>query len=327
MLKPIVTVMLALVLLVSCAKAPDNEPVLSPGGHFEFHTDPWISLHHFVFHLARENARELLLSRRVPILPQDREAMTPEFVAALEQAFAAYEPYLDTSLLFDDQTQRISEELTHGPETLDDLEIRAALTRLMPIYLETVWPHHRAASIALRTQLMQPLVVHEDQLAQRLAQFLESEWPSDPIRVDLTAYANWAGAYTFDPPPRITLGSYDEALVAGYGFELLFHESTHTALLGANLSPAADRALAAAGLSNDRFWHYGLFYISGRITQGVLGDDDYEMYAAATGLTSRSSSSVFYEAFDDNWETSNGLGDFLTRSALQAATAISAEQD
>jgi len=323
-----VVAFLSLTVLVSCSNAQDDEPVESPNGYFVFYVDPWNSLHHFVFHLARDNAVEVRLRGRVPITPEDREAMTPEFVVALDQAFAAYEPYLDTSLLFDDETRRISEQLMDGPEALDDPDVRAALTSLMPIYLETVWPRHKAASEALRTELMQQLELHEEELAQRLAQFLESEWPADPIRVDLTAYANRVGAYTFDPPPHITLSSYDEDLIGELGFEILFHEATHTARLGANLMPAADRALAAAGLSSDRFWHYALFYISGQITSEVIGEPDYEIYAAATGLTSRPSSAHFYEAFADNWSTSDGLDDFLTRSALQAAEAANAaEQD
>ena len=323
MLKSLVVTFVALALLVSCNAAPRNEDaVLSPEQNFAFHVDPWISLHHFAYHLARENAVGVMLRGRVPITAEDRAAMSPAFTEALDQVYAAYGPYLDTSLLFDDETRRISEQLIEGPEAVEDVAVREALINLMPHYLETVWPRHKAASETLRDRLVGQLEVYEGPLSQRLADYLESRWPDEPIRVDIVAYANRQGAYTFDPPPHITLGAYDEDTGGELAFEILFHEATHTALLGRNLTPAAERALMAAGIENDRFWHYALFFISGQITTEVLGTPDYRMYALATGLSTRSSSAAFYDAFAENWSSSDGLDDFLAQSAMDAAATL-----
>ncbi len=327
LLKTLMVTFVALVLLVSCSTAQQDDEALSPGQHFAFYVDPWISLHHFSYHLARENAVGVMLRGRVPITPEDRAAMSPAFVEALNQIYAAYEPYLDTHLLFDDATRRIGEQLIDGPEAVEDVAVREALINLMPHYLDTAWPRHKAASESLRDRLMGQLDIYEGALSQRLADYLESRWPDEPIRVDVVAYANRQGAYTFDPPPRITLGAYDEDTGGALALEILFHESTHTALLGQNLAPAAERALVAAGIENDRFWHYALFFISGQITTEVLGDPNYQMYAVATGLSARESAAPFYDAFAANWSTSDGLGDFLTQSAMDAAATLTASEE
>lgn len=318
----------ALALLVSCSAAlRDGDQELSPGQHFAFHVDSWISLHHFSYHLARENAVGVMLRGRVPITAEDRAVLSPAFVEALNQVYAAYEPYLDTSLLFDDETRRIAEQLIDGPEAVEDVAVREALINLMPHYLDTVWPRHKAASESLRDRLTGQLQIYEGVLSQRLAEYLESEWPDEPIRVDITAYSIRQGAYTFDPPPRITLSAYHEDTGGELALEILFHESTHTALVGQNLAPAAERALMAAGFENDRFWHYALFFISGRITTEVLGDSNYQMYAVATGLSARESAAPFYDAFADNWSASDGLDDFLTQSAMDAAATLNTNEE
>jgi len=323
MLKSLMVTFVALAFLVSCSAAPqDDDEALSPGQNFAFHVDPWISLHHFSFHLARENAVGVRLRGRVPILPEDRAALGPEFEAALEQVYAAYAPYIDSSLLFDDETRRIAEQLIDGPDALEDQAIHDALAALMPLYRETIWPRHKAAAEALRDRLLAQLEVHETTLADRLAHFLEGDWPAEPIRVDIVPYTLREGAYTYDPPPHITLSAYDAETSGELAFEMLFHEATHTARLGGNLAPAMDNALQAAELENRRAWHYALFFISGQITTEVLDDPDYQMFAHATGLAARPSAAPFYDAFAANWNTSAGLEDFLTRSMSDAAITL-----
>jgi hypothetical protein len=70
----------------------------------------------------------------------------------------------------------------------------------MPIYRNTRWPSHRAASQAFLDKLTAQLETHEATMGRALAESLEGSWPEAAIPVDITAYA----------------------------FEILFHESAHT---------------------------------------------------------------------------------------------------
>jgi hypothetical protein len=305
----------------SCAVANDSSnAAVSPAGHFEFHIDPWISLHHFAYHFVREEEPDLKLRGDVPLSDGDRRAMSPEFRAACEPLKKAYRPYIEGSLLHDKNTRGLTKELWDGPDAVSDPAVRNALKNCMPIYRETHWPSHRAASQRFLEKLTAQLEMHEATMADALAESLEGSWPETAIRVDFTAYANWAGAYTDDLPPNITLSSFDETISA-YAFEILFHESAHTGNLVKSLDAAADAALQATDLENDRYWHYMLFFVTGRTVSAVFGDPDYVPYSKAVGLTKQKSSSAFYEALEKSWD----LVDTLHDRALIAARTVAQE--
>ena len=295
----------------------------SPAGRFAFHNDPWISLHHFLYHAARAEAREMKLRGRVRLHDDDMALMTPELRAAMAPAIAAYAPYLEADLLFTPELRNISAELAAGgPDGVSDTTLREAIASFMPVYEKTFWPRHRQASETLIAGLSAQLEQYEAPMAARLAELLEGEWPVAPLRVYVAAYANWAGAYTAVKPNRIML-SADDALVAGaYGFEILFHEAAHTEPLGDMLFQAANDALAAAGVDDDRFWHYALFYAAGRAVADALGDPDYVPYASAAGLGANPGFKRCEDALTAAWDEADTL-----RERLASAARILAERD
>ncbi len=295
---------------------------ISPSGYFAFHIDPWISLHHFAYHFGREEARDLKLRGRLPISEDDKNAMSPEFRSACAALTDAYRPYIEGSILFDPNTRQVAKELWNGPDALSDPALRDALTDCMPAYQATLWPLHRAASEAFLDRLMVKLETYEDSMAIALAESLVSAWPDAPIRVDLTPYANWAGAYTDDLPPNVTLSSVNED-VGAHAFEMVFHETAHTGDFVASLEAAANTALEAAGMEDERFWHYILFFVTGRVTSEVLGDPDYVPYSEAVGLTERESSVAFYRALNESWDQA----DAFDERVLLAAKLVAEEQD
>jgi hypothetical protein len=155
-------------------------------------------------------------------------------------------------------------------------------------------------------------------MVSRLTSYLEQDWPDKPIRVDIVPYANWAGAYTDDNPPHITLASNDPA-ISKYAFEMVFHEASHTNPLAHSIDLAAEQALQEAGLSSSRFWHYLLFYVSGRAASEILPDPDYVPYAQATGLASHPAAEPFYEALVSVWDNENNLADRARAAAIHVA--------
>ena len=305
-----------------CETATETTNVTaSPAGHFQFHIDPWMSLHHFAYHFVREEEQSLKLRGDVPLAEDDRDAISAEFRSACASLNTAYRPYIEGSLLHDASTRGLTRELWNGPEALSDSAVRDALSACMPVYELTHWPSHRAVSQAFLEELTTQLEMHESAMADALADALESAWSDAPIRVDISPYANWAGAYTDDLPPSITISSFDET-VSTYAFEILFHEAAHTGAFGASLDAAANTALDAVGMENNRFWHYILFFVTGKTVSDVFDDPDYLPYSRAAGLTESPSASVFYKALDESWD----LGDSFYERVLIAAEMVAAEQ-
>ena len=256
----------------------------------------------------REGERHLKLRGRVPLTEGDRLALTPQARAACAPLVQAYRPYIEGDIRADEEVRGLAEALVRGGvDAVPDRAVRDALNACMPAYARALWPRHRAAGEAVLQHLKQQLAQHEETMARRLAEALEGTWPDTPIRTDITAYANWAGAYTDDSPANITLSSYDEEVSGSYAFELLFHEAGHTIGFEKSLLSATDNALKQTGLENNRYWHYILFYVPGKLTAETLGDPDYVPYSEAAGLTTRESSAAYYEALNETWESGSSL--------------------
>lgn len=321
--KPWYVFILLISALASNSDASAGEVIVarSPAGYFEFHIDPWISLHHFAYHLVRGEQRELKLRGYVRITDEDKAALTPGFRSTCASLRTAYRPYIERSLLFDEQTRRIARELWHGPDKLTDRAVRDALTECMPVYMASIWPSHRQVSQAFLDSLIARLETHEARMASSLAKALNSSWPETPIRVDITPYVIWAGAYTDDFPPNITLSSIDDT-IAHYAFEIVFHESAHTGAFSTSLETAAHAALQEAAIENDRFWHYILFFVTGRTVSEVLDDPGYVTYSQATGLTERRSARAYYEALDQSWDMDGSFQERVSRAAKIVASTI-----
>ncbi len=294
-------------------------PVASPQRHFAFYIDPWLALNHLAYHYAREQASTLKLRGRVRLAETDRAALGGAMQPACNGLSRAYAPHLDQSLLHDAATRGLAEALTQGPDQLTDVSVRTALQQCMPAYLEHLWPAHKAASERLRDDLLTQLARHETEMATSLARTFGSSWPGTPIRVDIVPYANWAGAYTFDPPPRITLANNNADVTGNQAFELLFHEAAHTATFGRPIVEATHAALIAHGIRHEGAWHAVLFHAVGAITSNVLGEANHTPYARALGLTQQTGNRDVYAALESTWHHGGSLQERTQRMATALA--------
>lgn len=295
-------------------------PVLSAGGRFEFHADPWINLHHFMYHAVRAQS-EARLRGRVRLSPDDAEVVEAEWGGLPAEIVNAYTPYLEADLVFDETLIAVGAELAAGgPDALSDRVLAAALESVMPVYRETLWPHHVALAQGLLDEQTPLLVEHEEAMAQALEAAFESTWPSGPVRTDLSAYANWAGAYTVLQPNRITLSVREDALPPMTRMELLFHEAGHTEPLGDRLRPLTAQALDSHAFRAGRFWHNLLFYMVAYETERVLDDPAYTPYVHASGLTESRPVAMQIRAAERGWRE----GDTL-QTRVEAAVAALVE--
>src|SRR5262245_29351336 len=109
-------------------------PAAQPEALFEFHSNPWLNLHH------------ILWARGEPAAPP--AGMTDADRSAWNEGIAFYAPYAKRDLLFDQELVKIKAAL-HGVETNTNLDgvgidagVKATLERLMPIYRRYWWPAH-----------------------------------------------------------------------------------------------------------------------------------------------------------------------------------------
>ena len=222
---------LAVVLLAGCASAP--RPVVSPAGRFGFHDAFWVNLHHFLYVAARAELNTPD-SNREAVEPVRREAT--QLPDADRKAWqAAIDDYKNgigkQDILFDDAlvdlTNEIAAQESNETLTLRDEALARVLRDAAPIYRRVWWPSHRAANEAWIAAAQPLLRQHESAMAARMTELLGVRWPERPIRVDVSFYSNWAGAYTtHHPSPRVT-ASPDPAYQGSSALEILFHEPLH----------------------------------------------------------------------------------------------------
>jgi hypothetical protein len=160
--------------------------------------------------------------------------------------------------------------------------VAATLEAAAPEYRAGLWKQHNQGNIAWIESVKPLLAKHGAALAKELARIYQTEWPSEPIRVDVSEYASWAGAYTTLRPTHITISSTDPGYRGPAALEMLFHEASHS------LIDKLDDALAAELKKQNRlfkrrgFSHAVLFYTAGELTRRRI--DGYTMYGIKNGV-------------------------------------------
>jgi hypothetical protein len=292
----------------------------SPLPVFEMHSGFWVNLHHFLYLQARllkgnssstETGRGAAQPDELPVSLND----FPEVeIHAWQDAVAFYAKDLaGRDLLLNGDMEIINNQLS-AMETCPDLEGKTtplcksglrqdlveALERAAPVYRAHWWVQQDRANrewIAQVAPMIQKMGV---ELSGQLAEVYQRPWPSERLRVDVVWYGGPFGAYTTLDPIHVTISSHDPRNRGVYGFEVLFHESSHA------LAGAVTAAIAREFRSRDKpiprdFWHALLFYTTGEIVrrdveygsmtftyQQSSGPSGYLPYAARFGLYSGS---------------------------------------
>jgi hypothetical protein len=106
-------------------------------------------------------------------------------------------------------------------------------------------------------------------LSQRLADIYQTNWPKAKIRVDVSAYAGWAGAYTTLDPLRVTISSLDTRNQGPEALEVLFHEASH------GIAEPVQQAIIRECRQRDKpiprdLWHALIFYTTGEVIRPIM---------------------------------------------------------
>lgn len=302
--------------------------VESPLPVFEMHSGFWVNLHHFLYLQARLTRAGSLPNESVrgAAQPDESPVSLIDFPAAeiraWQDAVAFYAKDLaQRDLLLNGDMEIINNQLALL-ESCPDLEGKTtplcksglrqdlveALEKAAPVYRGHWWAQQDLANrdwIARVAPMIQKMGV---ELSGQLAEVYQTPWPSQRLRVDIVWYAGPFGAYTTLDPVHVTISSRDPRNRGVYGFEVLFHESSHA------LAGAVNAAIAKQFRERDKpiprdFWHALLFYTTGEIvrrdveygtmtlTEDQPGAAAYLPYAARFGL------------YSGSWEHFRGLLD------------------
>lgn len=179
-------------------------------------------------------------------------------------------------------------------------ELIEALESAAPVYRAHWWPEQDRANREWIDQVAPMVRQMGVELSGQLADIYQRSWPSSRLRVDVVWYGGPYGAYTTLNPTHVTISSHDARNQGIYGFEVLFHESSHA--LAGSVTQAIAREFRAQDKPIPRdLWHALLFYTTGEIVRrDVLyggmsvpdlkndGSAPYQTYATRFGLYSGS---------------------------------------
>lgn len=263
---------------------------------FTMQSNFWVNLHHFLYVTSR--ARRGLDASRTAVT--NALADTAGFAGLPRHARDGWQAALDhystavaeRDVVFDSTLGVAAASLsrltiTQSPR--DAVGVDSAMARALEqgaaAYRAAWWPRHDASNRAWIAAVRPLLVQHGDSAAAWETRAFGVTWPREPVRVDVTAYSNWAGAYTTEDPDRVTMASLNDDTKGTAAFETLFHEVLHTMD-----RPLFDRFRVAARAQGKRMprnpTHPFIFYTAGEVSRRLLRD--HVPYADATGLWQRS---------------------------------------
>ena len=281
----------AMLLPFAAQAAPQIDTSYGPLPVFELHSGFWVNLHHTLYQDARQRANsptaheaaDKTSKPTLKIMPSARSPLTAAEQKAWDEAVSYYSAHYATQdLLFSTELLLLKnqlgdfedcDELSGARKKTCDAGLSPRLTQILdaaaPVYRAHLWPDHDRANRRWIARVA-PLVREQGVgLSERLADIYQTRWPKDKIRVDVSAYANWAGAYTTLDPLRVTIASLDPRNQGAEALEVLFHEASHGIAEPVELAINRECRQRDKAIPRD-LWHALIFYTTGEVIKPVL---------------------------------------------------------
>ena len=205
---------------------------------FRFEADGfWLNLHHFLYVLGRaQNAAPDAKRSAVERAPADQAEGLKGLNEADRKIWADAVSFYANGLsrqdaTFDREVFDVTSAMRVPPTaTAKALKVDAALLATLeqaaPIYRRVWWPRHQKANNDRVREFAGQLGEHGDTVVAYLTKAYQERWPTNGFQINMSGYANWAGAYSTDPD-LIVISSLDEGTRGSIGLEAMFHEAMH----------------------------------------------------------------------------------------------------
>ena len=302
---------------VATTGTAQSSAIATSPGLFEYHSAFWINLHHLLYEQARAlEGRDTgrLIVRRALGDTAGIERLTPAERRSWDAAVRYYRVHLAARDVLDRDMSTIKTALgdQQNAATLSGLRgrdggaladsLRAILEGAAPSYRRVWWPRHDQRNRTWIAELRPRVDAHGPAMAKELARIFHVPWSDFLIRVDASAYSNWAGAYTTNYPDRITVATMDSDYTGQSGLEMLFHESLHT--LDDSVRNALDEAAKRRGTRPPSdFVHAMIFFTAGEVAKRELMKEapDYVPTAMRLGIWERGGFPHYLAILEQFW--------------------------
>jgi hypothetical protein len=216
--------------------SPKNQ---TPNAIFVYHTNEfWLNLHHFLYVLARAENKERDSSREaVANAPADQATgivkLTSPEQDAWRKALAWYASGpAKKDLVFDDPLPAVTNALARAEDatSLKGTDVDASFAMILesaaPMYRKAWWKQHQEANEKWRQSIESLVKLHGAKVLSFITNAYQMKWPAAGFPAHITAYSNWAGAYS-TKGDLLVLSSLDPSVQGEYGLETIFHEGMH----------------------------------------------------------------------------------------------------
>ncbi len=279
-------ILLIKVTFLSVSACCQTNPI-SVTERYEFYSNFWINQHHFLYASA-DSAEDGNWDYGFSNGELDR--LSPSEKNILKEGIIFYrDSVISYNLLFNRGLTKLKRTLINfhegeslGMEDFSD-ELINHLNKIKPIYHKYFWEKHNQANHEILKKNLAFINKYENQIFERISTLAQKSWKEGKVRVDITYYANWAGAYTStNPETHVVINSLDDGPYGNW-LELVFHEPAHSIISGRNYETAELISKTSERLKLNpprNLWHSLLFYFSGTAVQDALEEEgiDYELY-------------------------------------------------
>ena len=169
-----------------------------------------------------------------------------------------------------------------------DPKIVDTLRRAAPVYRKAWWPRHEAGNRAYISRLQSLLGQHGDAVRAYITRAYGQKWPPSGFRIQVSSYANWAGAFSTSAG-LIVVSSLDPTAEGLKALESVFHEAMHQwdDVIAAILIAEGRRQRA---IVPDDLSHAMIFFTAGEAVRSV--SPGYVSMAEAEGIWARGMGSL-----------------------------------
>lgn len=269
---------------VSNLPAQNVDQIIGETAYYEVHSNYWLNLHHFIYQSAKKSQKDLVENQDSAIFSR----LLAHERAPLDAAIEYYRNNLiEQSLLFNLGSLKIwllgQTDFVLQADTVDRNDLMEILQAASITYKANFWSRHHRQNVDVWEQDKALIMDMEQGTVGRISKFAQKEWPAERVRIDLTPYANWAGAYTSSRPfPHVVISTYDQQVLSSQWIEIVFHESSHILFSWDGPIQATIRMQQKerAVLLPRGMWHAILFYVCGRVVQKELKEReiDHQLY-------------------------------------------------
>ncbi len=240
----------------------------------------WMNLHHFFYEQASHGQRNKLQEDSLDLRDIGDQMKLSQLSSEEKQVFGEGVAFY--------QQHIIDQELLHSRNTFKWLQAQATdqaitdtalsagftrvLNRLRPFYQAHFWLRHQKENQALIDRYIELIRKTETLVIPKMEELSGAEWQGR-VRVDLTTYGNWAGAYSPDFD-NIVVSSIDPLMNSSLFIEFVFHESSHLLFpRKSTFRMALFTQSKAMEIKQPRnLWHAAMFYLTGLATQDALAE-------------------------------------------------------